>query len=354
MRTFRASFTAIAAAILAVACGGGGDGGGGGDVTPPPPTTVLISAANQDTVARASLASIVPFLNVPAAPGAAQASAVAPGGGLAQLALRSIKSSVRQPAPTPTGMARPLALYQETIPCTISGTMTVALDDTDDNLAISAGDSMSISFNQCNEDAGSIINGGLGMVIASYSLTPSAEDMSGSMTFQSLTFVDSAGSFSMNGEFAFSINLVQSMLGTEMVGSYTVGSAGLTVSKQGGSGGLSDTFTYRAGYTVSDRDFISSVQGGSSWEVMSASGTFRSETLAGELSLATMTPFRSDYTDATADIYPTAGQLVATGRNNTKLGLTATPTVQVREDMCDDGDNAWESSKMVTWDWLLQ
>jgi hypothetical protein len=356
MRTFRASFTAIAAAILAVACGGGGDGGsgGGGDVSPPPPTSVLISAANQDTVARASLASIVPFLNVPATPGAAQASAVTPRGGLAQLALRSFKSSVRQPAPTPAGMARPLALYQETIPCTISGTMSVVLDDTDNNGAISAGDSISMSFNQCNEDAGSILNGGLGMVIGSYSLTPSAEGMSGSMTFQSLTFVDPAGSFSMNGGFAFSINVTQTMSGAEMLGSYTVGSAGLTVSKQGGSAGLSDTFTYRAGYTVSDRDYISSVQGSSSWEVMSASGTFRSETLAGELTLTTMTPFRSDYTDTTADIYPTEGQLIATGRDNTKLGLTATATVQVREDMCDDGDNAWESSKMVTWDWLLQ
>jgi hypothetical protein len=210
-----------------------------------------------------------------------------------------------------------------------------------------------MSFNQCNEDAGSIINGGFGMAIASYSLTPAAEDMSGSMAFQSLTFVDLAGSFSMNGGFAFHLNATQTAQGIEMLGSYTVGGGGLTVSKQGGSGGLSDTFTYRAGYAVSDRDFISSVQGVSSWEVMSASGTFRSETLGGDLSLTTTTPFRSAYTDATGDIFPTEGQLIATGRDKTKLGLTATPTVQVREDMCDDGDDAWESSKMVTWDWLL-
>ncbi len=329
MRTIRTSFSAIATAILAVACGGGGDGGG--DVSPQPPTSVLISAANQDTVARASLTSIVPFLNVPAAPGAAQASAAVPRGGIAQLALRSIKSGVQQPAPAPAGMAQPLAIYQETVPCTISGTMAIVVDDKDNNGAISAGDSISMSFDQCNDDIGSVLSGGLGMTISGYSLTPAMEDMSGSMTFQSLTFVDPAGSFSMNGGFAFHISATQTTQGMEMLGSYTVGSAGLTVSKQGDSGGLSDTFTYRAGYAVSDRDFMSSAQGVSSWEVMSASGTFRSETLGGDLTLTTMTPFRSAYTDATADIFPTEGQLIAVGRDNTKLGLTATTTVQVRD-----------------------
>jgi hypothetical protein len=191
-------------------------------------------------------------------------------------------------------------------------------------------------------------------VIASYSLTPSAEDMSGSMTFQSLTMADPTGSFSMNGGFSFRLTATETAEGTDMLGSYTVAGVGLTVSKQTGSGGLSDSFTYRAGYSVSDRDFTSRVQGVASWEVISASGSFGSTMLGGDLSLTTTTPFRSVYTDPTGDIFPTDGQLIATGRNNTKLGLTATETVLVRTDMCDDGDDAWEATKMVTWDWLLE
>lgn len=352
MRTFRTSFTAIAVAILAVACGGGGDGGG--DVSPPPPTSVLISAANQDTVARASLASIMPFLNVPLAPGSVQPSATAPRGGLSKLVLQAVKSSARQSTPTPAGMARPLAQYQVTYACPISGKLTVVWNDMDDSGTLSAGDSMSMSFSQCDDASGSVINGVLAMAIASYSETPTTEDMTGSMTAQSLTLVDTTGSFSMDGGVTFRIVETRTADGSDLLGSYTVASEGLIVSKQGGSGGFSDTFSYHAGYAVSDRDFTSNVPGVASWEVVSASGTFGSATLGGDLSLTTMTPFRSEYSDPTGDIFPTDGQLIATGRNNTKLGLAATATVYVRMDVCDDGDDAWEASKMVTWDWMFQ
>lgn len=351
MRTSRTRFTAIAVAILATACGGGGDGGGG-DVIPPPPTTVLISAANQDAVARASVASIMPFVNVPVSPGADQASVAAPPGGLTQLVLRSIKSSVRQPTPTADGMARPLALLQETLPCTISGTFTAVLDDKDNNGTISTGDSISMSFNACVDEIGSTINGGLGMVISSYALSPVQENMMGSMTFQALTLVDPTGSFSMNGGFGFRLEARQSTDGTYLFSSYLVGSdGGLTVSKQG-SGGLSDTFTYRE-YVVEVSDSISSVSGAGS-ETITANGKLHSQALGGELSVRTVTSFTSNYTSATSEIYPLTGQLIATGRNNTALGLTATGTVQARQDMCDDGDGTWEATKMVPWDSLYQ
>lgn len=351
MHTFRTSLTAIAVAILAIACGGGGDGGGGGDVIPPPPTSVLITADNQDTVARASLASIMPFLSVPLPPAIAQASATAPRGGLAPLALLSIKSGTTQSTATPAGMARPLAQY--TYYCKISGKLTIVLDDSDNSGTLSAGDSMSMSFVLCDDDVGAIFDGGMGMAIARYSLTPTGMEAAGSMTFQSLTLLDSAGSSSVKGAIGFQISETQTTGGSELFGVFTVASGGLSLSKQGSSVGLSDTFSYRAGYTVSDRDFTSSVPGVASWEKVEASGTFGSATLAGDLSLTTTTPFKSSYTDATGDIFPTEGQLIATGRDNTKVGLTATATVDVRADLCDDGDNAWESSKMVTWDWLL-
>ncbi|MGB2816566.1 MAG: hypothetical protein WBC37_05025 [Burkholderiaceae bacterium] len=259
-----------------------------------------------------------------------------------------------QTAPTPAGMARALAQYQETVPCAISGSWTLFWDDKDNNATLSAGDSVSMSFIQCDDGLGPVINGGMAMVIASYSQTPATDDMTGSMSFQSLTLADTVGSFSMNGGVAFRIIETQTADGSDMLGSYTVASSGLTVSKQGGSGGLSDTFSYRAGYAVSDRDFTSKVTGAASWEVISANGTFGSATLGGDLSLTTMTPFRSVFTDPTGDIFPTEGQLVAIGRGNTKVGLTATETVYVRMDMCDDGDGVWEASKMVTWDWMFQ
>jgi hypothetical protein len=213
---------------------------------------------------------------------------------------------------------------------------------------------MSMSFSKCDDGVGPVIDGGLGMTITSYVATPTTEDTTGSMTFQSLTTVDSMGTYSMNGGVAFQLSATTSARGDELFGSYTVASSGLTVGRQSASGGLSDTFTYRAGYAASDPDFSSKVAGVPSWEVISASGSFGTQTLGGDLSLATAVPFKSVFTDPTGDIFPTEGQLTSTGRNNTKLGLSATATTLVRMDMCDDGDNTWEASKMVNWEWLLQ
>jgi len=362
MWTSRSRYTAMAVAVLAAACGGGGDGG---DVGPQLPTYVQISAANQDMVARASFASVMPFTSVPVlatspSPGlatkalAGDSSAGGGHGGLTRLALRSIKPGYGQATPVPAGMARPLAQAQQTFPCVVSGTYTVIADDKDNTGSITAGDIVSISFNQCDDDLGSIVNGGMGMTIGTYSATEIAEDLTGSMTFQSLTMADQGESSSLNGSVSFHINATMTASGLDMLGSYTVAGGGLTVARQGGMTGLSDTFSYRAGYTVSDRDFSSTVQGVPSWEVITANGDFGSQALGGDLSLTTAPPFRSVYTDPEGDIFPTEGQLIATGRDNTKLGLTATQTVQVRMDMCDDGDNTWEASKMVNWDWLLQ
>jgi hypothetical protein len=75
MWTSRTAFTAIAVAVLATACGGGDDA----TVAPPAPTYVRISAANQDEVARVSIASIsalvaVPVIGPSAAPPMAKAT----------------------------------------------------------------------------------------------------------------------------------------------------------------------------------------------------------------------------------------------------------------------------------------
>jgi len=192
MSTSRTRITAMTVAVLSAACGGGGDGGSSAPPAPQPPTYVLISSANQDTVARASLASVMPFLNVPATPAAA--SDVKATGGLTQLALRSVRSATR-PTPTPAGMARALAQYQATYPCQVAGTWTAAWDDKDNNGTLSAGDSMSMTFNRCDDGIGPVISGGLGMTLATYSETPTSEEMTGTMTFQAMTTSSSSGSF---------------------------------------------------------------------------------------------------------------------------------------------------------------
>lgn len=360
MWRFSSLFAAMAAAALVAGCGGGGDDG---PVSPPPPAYVKISAANQDEVARASVASIsalvaVPVIGPSAAPALAKAtqagatSTLAGQTGLTHLIRRVLDVGSGQT--TAAGLARPLAqLPPETSLCAVSGSVTTILDDRDNSKTLSVGDVVSISFNQCDEGDGPV-NGGMGLTIATYSATPTSEALTGSITFQSLSITSAPLLFVANGGANFNISATQTTTGFDMITGFTVASGGLTLAKQAvATGGVLDSLTFRAGYTVSDRDFMSTAQGVPSSETISASGDFGSQSLGGDLTLSTITPFKSVYTDPFGDIFPTEGQLLVSGREGTKLRLSATQTVQVLMEMSDDSDADWESTKFVTWDWLL-
>ena len=363
MWTSRSPFAAVAVAALLAACGGGGDDGA---VNPqPPPTYVNISVANQDAVARASVASIGAFLGVPvinesAGPALAKTtqagttSALGRHVGLTHLALQALHVASGQATAAPAGMARPLAqLPPETSSCLVSGTYTSIVDDKDNSKTLTVGDTASISFSKCDNGDGPV-NGGMALTIATLSQTPTAEDVTGSIAFQSLDILNGQFSYLVSGGAAFRFTVTLKTDGEELFASFTVASGGLTTTKRAVvAGGLSDSFSYRAGYTVSERDFSSTDQGVPSSAVFTASGDFGSQSLGGDLTLSTITPFESFYTDPYGDIFPTKGQLLVSGLDGTKLRLTATPTVQVLMEMSDDSDADWEYSKLVTWEWLF-
>jgi hypothetical protein len=347
MRRYHPTYAAILAAILVGACGGGGDGGG--SVAPPAePPLVQISLTNQDTVARAAVASIMPITSVSSV--GVTPSAAAERSALMHLTIKALHAGIVRKASAPPDMARALATASATEPCPVSGTVTVTVNDADDSGTLSPGDSMSMSFVQCRDAATSSIDGGMTFAFSSVSMTPTTLDAAGSIAFQQLLLIDEAASFSLNGAVSFSINEAPVTNGVRDVGSYTIADAGLTVSNSGSAAGYADTFTYRAGYTVTEDDFMPNVPGVVGTSVMTAAGNFHSATLGGDLSLTTPQPFRLTEPDEN----PAQGQLIVAGMNNTKLGLTAISNSQVRIDTCDDGDGVWEGTKTVDWSSVIQ
>jgi hypothetical protein len=352
MWTSRSRYTAIAAAFLAAACGGGGDDG---PAPPPPPSLVKITMTNQDSAARASIASLLPFVNVPvlnASPSPERVATATPhgttrGAGLNEFVRRSIGLATQ---PVPADVVRALTRYVDSDTCAVSGSLTVTWDDNDDSGTLSPGDSLTVAFAQCSEVAGSSVNGVMGMALATVSISPTLQDVSGSMSFQSLAMLDQGSGLTLNGGLGFRLTDTLVTNGIDSLGTYTVGSGGLTAVA---TGGLVDTFSYRSGYAVTELDFAPSMAGIAATEAITANGRFGSAALGGDLDLATLQPFRSIYFSTDADVYPTEGQMTATGLDNTRIGLTATKTPQVQMDVCDDGDGVWEATKMVDWDWLI-
>jgi hypothetical protein len=354
MWTSRSRYTAIAAAMLAAACGGGGDDG---PAPPPPPSLVKITMTNQDSVARASIASLLPFVDVrvpTSTPSPGRVTTAMPhatarsDGGMNQLVKQSLAMAAR---PAAADVVRALAQYTEQ--CAVSGTLTVTVNDNDGNGMPSAGDSVSFAFAQCSNEPGSSVNGVMGMSFATVSSSPTVQDISGSMSFQSLATIDQGSSMTLDGSVGFRLTDTLVTQGIDSIGTYTVGSSGFRAVASGGAFGFNDTFTYRAGYVVTDREFLPSMAGVAATEEITANGRFGSAALGGDLDLTTLQPFKSTYTDPEGDIFPTEGQMIATGLDSTRIGLTATKSIEVQMDVCDDGDGEWEATKMVRWDWLL-
>jgi hypothetical protein len=352
MWTSRSRYTAIAAALLAAACGGGGDDG---PAPPPPPSLVKITMANQDSVVHASIASLLPFVSVPvlnASPSPERVTTAMPHGmaqatGLNAFVRHSIGLATK---PMPADVVRALTRYVGTDTCAVSGTLTVTWDDNDESSALSAGDTLTIAYAQCSETVDTRVNGVMSMSLATVSISPTVQDITGSMSFQSLAMLDQGDGLTLDGGVGFRLTDTLLTNGIDSLGTYTVGGGGLRAIA---TGGLADTFSYRAGYSVTERDFTPNMPGIATTEAISASGRFGSAALGGDLDLATLQPFKSSWITTEGDIYPTEGQMTATGLDNTRVSLTATKTSQARMDVCDDGDGEWEYTKMVDWDWLL-
>lgn len=358
MLKLRSSYAAVAAAILAAACGGGDDGGSVNQISPP--ALVQISMANQDTVARAAIASILPFTSVsavgvtPSPPRAAAARAngdsYREGGLLTQLTWKAIDLGLARNQATPSNIARPMATYSASEPCLVSGSVTLTVDDKDNSGTMTPGDTLTFLFVQCSDEPNSSIDGMMSMLFSAVSSTPTATDMAGSMSMQQLVMIDQGATLSMTGGVSFHVSETPVTNGINQFGSYAVASEGLTVTDSGSAIGYADTFTYRPGYTVTEQNFFPNIVGSPETFAVTADGSFGSATLNGDLSLSTVQPFQL----VDPDQYPRAGQLNVAGLNNTKLGLTAASNTQVQMDVCDDGDGVWEGTKMVDWTTLMQ
>ena len=110
--------SSVVLSLLAVlaACGGGGGGGGGGQSTPPPPAFSLQPVA--DEAALSTMAATDSFLQI------------------GYLARDIVKSDLR-------------TVDQSQQSCTNGGIATQSLQDNDSNGVLSAGDQVSVSYQQC-------------------------------------------------------------------------------------------------------------------------------------------------------------------------------------------------------------
>lgn len=331
---------AWAAALVAglAACGGGG---GGGDM---PPTAVVIdiTAANRDAAAHASVAGVLSSSPTAALP-LASTSGTAQGDWHGRL-----MAWLRQTA-TASVSDHPLGIAGTAVePCAISGTVSIAVDDRDNNGAASVGDVLTIVFDQCHDTATDSVDGTATATYTQISTTP-VLTIGARLTMSQLAAVSANHSLTLNG--AMRLAYAQTSATVETTRLTADGAVTVAVSTHLP---YSDTVTLQSGYTQEDTFDASippppgnSLAGRTTTTVQ---GRLRSAQADGLFDVAT--PAGAALITYSGDAYPSGGALQIRGRNGT-LVLTALSRTTVRLELDADDNGSFESTTGVTWDWLL-
>jgi hypothetical protein len=321
--------SATALATLA-ACGGSGD-----DSPSQQGSKVAITSANQSQVVRASVNA---GLSVSLAQGSV--GGVSPAGatdrahalsGVLQRAMSAARASRKGIA---SASVHPATTISDTQPCGVSGTVTVVLDDHDNNQALSNGDAVSATFAQCKDSATTTINGAIAITLTG---TPTDTQFSASANFQSVVVTDNAVTSTISGTVTVAENDMPTVTETTL----SVGNSGLTASTA--STGYNDSVSFASGFVIrTDESSSGSVS-------VSLSGTMTAQSLAGSITISTPQPV----VEGSGDSYPSSGQVIITGASGSAVRATVLDNTQVRLELDANGDGTYESTSTVAWTALI-
>lgn len=323
--------SAMALASLA-ACGGSGDDSS----SHPAANKVAITSTNQNQVVRASVNA---GLSVSLAQGSV-GGGVSPAGvagrshALTALMARAVNAARASRKGIASATAHPSATTTDTEACTSGGTVTIALDDHDNNQQISNGDVITATFAQCKDTATSTISGAISVTLTG---TPTDTQFSANANFQNIVVTDNDVTATIAGNVA----VTESDTSTDSVITLSVGSSGLTASTTSTS--YTDSVSFASGFVITtDEASSGSVS-------VSLAGTMSAQSVGGSITIATPQPL----VEAASDAYPSSGQVIITGASGSAVRATVLDKTQVKLELDANGDGTYESTSTVAWNALI-
>lgn len=337
MRTKSSLLTLGICAALA-GCGGGSSGGSS---NPPPSGTITITSTNYPVVAQQTLSGAF-FLadsastanGSPSATGVQTSSTASPVQ-FAQAQLPKLDLWFQSRPVVATGV-----ITTSTVSCTHGGTIGVSINDANNSGALDAGDSFTLTMNNCQEGSDTM-KGTLQMTINNLTGSPHTYVFSMSMT---LTLT----------------NLEVSNATTKVVG----------------NGSMTETITSRALHdlsvtattpaltltsTVAGSTHTVSLSSYTTSQVLAPSGTGYTSTVSttgnmvisdlgsDTLTVATLSPL----VRVSSDAYPSSGQLLVSDAGGRKVRLTVTNKTSVLVEADADANGSYELSTTKLWSELL-
>ena len=303
----------LGAGSLLVACGGSSDGGGGGAA---PTATAIIDSETAPAMVEAALGA------------ALESGALQDLGGLAAPSGATMSAAIVESGTSTNGPTAEVQVGPEVIQCAVSGNISFSADIQNQE-TISAGDSFSFSFNNCDEGDESVLNGSFDFEVDSFTGDMSSEAfaMTVSITVTGFQVFEGGETATLDGDFTMSLDNTDAPVTT-----VSISGNSLSVDNGVESASLSQ---FSSTVTVDPLTGLTTID---------MSGFMMSSEFDGEIYYETTTPFQFG-----ADGTPIAGEFVVEGANDASITVMFVGGDSVEMNLDTDGDGQTDEVIMTTW-----
>jgi hypothetical protein len=324
-------FIFVTASIL-TACGGGGSGGGGTTASAPTATAALttnnaaeISGATIDAALASSEFDQLADLGVLGSPATAAVTLSASDASV---------SLARKTAQLQAATAE-VSVGPETTECPLGGFMTISATIQNQE-TLSAGDTFSLSYMDCNFGEGIVANGGVGFTVTSFQGDLVGEDfeLGFDLNIDNLQMAEIVDNVTFDGDISMSLSITATMT------TVTVSGSSLSLTSGTETFSLSD---YSTTATVDQSVFPNSF-------TLESSGYLMSSKFDGEVHFSTTIAL-----EGSGEGNPVGGEFVVTGADGATVTVIPMDEQNVRLELDLDGDDAVDENGTMdmTWQELL-
>lgn len=310
-------------------CGGGG--GGGGDSSPPPPTgDVTITSANAVGVASDVYEAVGDTASLGDFGTGGLIGSVGPANPTLSKSAVTLATKSGLEGTVDAGSLIAVAFGPERTDCAVSGTVTVSGDISDPN-TLTAGDTISLRFNNCNDGDGQLVNGNLTLTIDTVSGDLNTEffALGVSLGFDSLTVREAGETTSVHGGLSMLVDTTAYPVTTA-----SLSSPSLSVTSGSQSANLSN---YSTTVTLDESSQPPAFS-------VTSSGRISLPDRGGAVTYSVREPFTGF-----GDSDPQAGVLFIRGTNNASITMTVLSDTQVQLEMDYDGNGSVDETVILTW-----
>ncbi|KQW43482.1 MULTISPECIES: hypothetical protein [unclassified Roseateles] len=328
MSIHRTGLSAVSVAcVLALSACGGGGGGDNSPAVPSESTMLGLNASNYQAVAQSTVSSAL-FLN--------GASGLA--GGDARL-LSLAASTSRRALSAGSGQAgslKPLAVLNETLPCSQGGNLAFSFNDANNNGNFDVGDVITLDAQSCKED-GAVMQGRLALGVQALNGVYDSNNFSATLTMTLTGFGVTSDSDVAQADGSLTLTVSQTPAG---VGELTLATPRLTL------GGRIEGKVFSTALTDTRLSLRTETIGGTLRTSVAYTSSLSSSQF-GDKVVTVTTPQPMVITGS--DSYPSSGQMVVRGHANSVLRITALNVTQARLELDAEGDGSYETQTLKTW-----